>query len=357
MRKVWGRLVKRRGDWRIHVAWAISAIVAVAATWIAATVVLSPAATLPADAQPQTYTVVNGEVGETTAARATVAFIAARSVPTVRDGVITTIPHAADAAIDKGTVLATIDMRPVVVAPGAVPAYRDMAPGMRGLDIAQLRSFLEVGDGDTFDPSTEQATRAWQAESGFPVDGVVGLGDLVFVPELPARGSFADGVAIGAQMAPGAPLFDVVEARPRLLIPADANARIRTGMAVRIALPDGGEAVGTLSGPFQSPDGLQSFHVLDADGRSTCDEACAAQFDVEGAAQIVASIETVPTVEGLIVPDSALVTRPDGSLAVRTLDGELVGVSVDAQGAGLSVVSGIEEGSVIRLFDDDQGTG
>lgn len=337
--------------WRVHLAWAGVAGLAVAATWIAAAVVLSPAVPPSTDPAPQTYTVSQGEVGSSIGVQATVSFADARTVTAARAGTITTVPLATDDPIEEGTVLATIDMRPVVVAAGEVPAYRDLSLGNRGPDVAQLRAFLGEPPGDVFDDATRLAVIAWQERVGFVADGIVRLGDVVFVSDLPARGSLAGDIQIGAQVTPGAPLFTVAESRPQVRITADSNNRIATGMTARVSLPDGGEISGAVAGPFDGPDGLQVFHVVDAEGRSACDDACAAQFAAAASSQVAASVETAPTVEGLVVPDSALITRPDGATAVRNADGELVEVTIEAHGEGVAVVSGIDEGVVILLFD------
>lgn len=74
----------------------------------------------------------------------------------------------------KGAVVAEVSGRPVVVLPGAFPAYRDIRPGARGKDVAQLQAALRslgyrVATETVFGPSTKAAlTRLYDA-LGYPV--------------------------------------------------------------------------------------------------------------------------------------------------------------------------------------------
>ncbi|OLT25977.1 hypothetical protein BJF82_12570 [Kytococcus sp. CUA-901] len=72
------------------------------------------------------------------------------------------------------------------------PFWRELSRGVRGEDVVALQELLIAGgyldaeaDGD-FGQGTEDAVEAWQEEQGLPESGVVGLGELVAVPDLPA---------------------------------------------------------------------------------------------------------------------------------------------------------------------------
>lgn len=340
-----------RSRWRVHTGWALVAALAVGATWWASAAVLRPAVTETAQLPPAVYTVSTGTVGVEVAATGRVEFIPARTAVAGRSGVVTDITVASDGAIASGDRVLTIDLAPVIVAPGATPAFRDLALKMKGPDVAQLRQFLGLSAGDTYDWATYEAVRAWQRSLGVAVDGIVHRGDILFLPTLPARGYVEDDVSIGGMVETGQDLLTVV-GDAGLLVTADAGGRFVAGMTATLTLPDGTTVSGQLSGPTREPDGLEYFRVVNADGANPCDAVCAAQFPPDTSSQVAARIELVPVAEGLVVPDAALIVRADGSLAVRTEDGDVQAVTLVARGQGTSIVEGIDEGAVIELFAD-----
>jgi len=345
-------MVETRGRrWPVHTAWAATAIVLVAATWWAASTILQPAAATPAQAPPPVYTVTSGQIGVEAEAQGQVTFSTERTAIAGRSGVVTEIALAPGAAMTAGDRLLTIDLTPVIVAAGQTPVFRDMALEMRGPDIAQLRLFLGFDGGDYFDWPTFEAVRGWQRSLGVAADGIVHRGDLLFLPVLPARGYVDPEIAVGDVVDPGSELVAVVGGGD-ILVGADPGGRFRAGMTAHVTLPDGSVVSGILIGPTRHSDGVEYFRLETETGQSPCDDACAAQFPVTTPSQVRVRVELVPVAEGLVVPDSALVVQPDGSLAVRTAEGEIHAVTVTTRGEGTSIVEGIAEGTVIELFGE-----
>ena len=97
-------------------------------------------------------------------------------------------------AIGQGDVLYRVNGEPVVVLYGDVPAYRtmrDAATNLEGDDVEQLEAALiALGydpDGTVtvdleFTYNTGQMVEAWQEDIGAETDGVVDLGEVVFIP-------------------------------------------------------------------------------------------------------------------------------------------------------------------------------
>ena len=257
--------------------------------------------------------------------------------------------------IEVGDVLFTVDLRPVVAAAGAVPAFRDLYVGVRGPDVRQLRSFLGLSDEDYFDWVTKEAVLRWQEGLGMVPDGVVMRGDVLFLDSLPTRGFAVDGVSVGSQVTAGQPVISTVRERPEIAVPADASgSQFAQGMTARVLLEDT-VVDGTLAGPFSGQDGLPVFFVVDSDGLSVCDASCANGLPVTGTPQVTVEVDIVPRAEGVVVPDSAIVVLPDGAVAVREPGGEFVTVEVVTRGQGLSIVEGLEPGTVIELFGEEGG--
>ncbi|WP_101848791.1 peptidoglycan-binding domain-containing protein [Zhihengliuella sp. ISTPL4] len=273
-------------------------------------------------------------------------------------GVLTSLDAEAGEEISQGSVLYTVNLRPVVVAQGDVPAFRAIAADTKGADVKQLQSMLaslghygggidgEAGDG------TVRAIQRWQGSLGLEKTGVVELGDIVFVRTLPTRIMLnAETMKLGSTLAggeqsvnalPPAPEFSlaVTEAQARM-IPADAP--------IEMTSPEGEtwNAVATDQAVDSESDAI-NVSVSAAEGATICGEACVT-VPVGGEITLPAKITTVPTVTGLVVPSSALVTTAGGKTAVLDVDGTRIPVIVEASAKGMSVVSGVEEGLKVQV--------
>lgn len=128
-------------------------------------------------------------------------------------GTITWLPEAGT-QIREGDVLFEVDGEPVVALYGTVPAYRAMADlrtNIVGDDVLQLEeSLVALGfatpdemtvDGE-FTAATENAVEEFQESLGATVDGIVALGDVVFI-EGPSEISTVDAVQLGDAVSDG----------------------------------------------------------------------------------------------------------------------------------------------------------
>lgn len=85
--------------------------------------------------------------------------------------VITSMAVRAGATVIAGQLVAAVSTRPIFVATGAVPAFRQMQPGSSGVDVRQLqqmlarRGLLGVATDGTFGTATAAAVRALYARN------------------------------------------------------------------------------------------------------------------------------------------------------------------------------------------------
>ena len=91
----------------------------------------------------------------------------------VNEGIVTKSSPETGTSLEEGQLLVEIDSRPTFVLSGELPVYRDITPGLRGDDIAQLQSSLQrlgiyagVVDGE-FDAETQDAVRFFYVASGY----------------------------------------------------------------------------------------------------------------------------------------------------------------------------------------------
>jgi peptidoglycan hydrolase-like protein with peptidoglycan-binding domain len=160
---------------------------------------------------PHTAKVVRTSLVESQTVPGTLGYGRVTPLSTVFAGTVTSVP-AEGATVGRGQTLFEVDNHPVVLMLGRLPAYRAMAPGSVGPDVAQLeRNLAALGyRGMTVDnrytASTAGAVRSWQRDAGLPRTGVIELGRVTFLPA-PVR---VDGVVAvaGQQIAPGATVLN-----------------------------------------------------------------------------------------------------------------------------------------------------
>lgn len=330
-------------------------LVGTALGW-AARVVLEPATTLEPAPDYAVVDVTSGSVGRSVELAVTATWDTVAPLPVRSAGVITAVPIAPGELVDAGDVLLTVDARPVVAAAGAVPAYRDLARGDRGADVAQLerllhaRGLLDDEPDDMFDASTRNAVRRWQAATGVPADGVVRASDVVFVPTLPARLQPADDVVPGATVSPGQFAFDVLASAPHLTIPLqdEQTGLVRAGMSVRVDVGDGVTWSAIVDRVQTPPGGSATATLVGTDGSAVCTTDCAL-VPARGATALPGRVDVVPAVQGPVVPAAAVSTDARGATFVTDAAGNRVPVTVLATAGGLSAVSGVRPGSTVRL--------
>lgn len=273
-------------------------------------------------------------------------------------GTVTTVAVAPGQVVDQGDTLYTLDLRPVVIARGDVPSFRDLGPGSSGPDVAQLqqllvdRGHLRGRPDAAFSARTTAAVKAWQRSLGVEPTGDVRAADLIFAATLPTRVVLADDIRIGAQADPGDVTVRSVADAPRLTVTIDSRSEVPpVGTPVVVTYGEAGwEGV---IGALGAGDGDQAQTVADltaADGSPICASACAdIPLDV-ARGSLTAQVEQVPTVVGPAVPVSALGTAADGSAFVLSGTGDRLPVTVEVTDGSRAVVTGVAAGDEIRLF-------
>jgi peptidoglycan hydrolase-like protein with peptidoglycan-binding domain len=260
----------------------------------------------------------------------------------------------------QGYELFRVDDQPVILLYGEVPAYRTMSLGVQpGNDVIQLElALLELGhdrDGrvvvdGVFDEATEAAVISWQTATGARTDGVVELGEVVFLPESirvatvtkssgdPAR----DGDVV--LVTSSNDTFVTVE------LSTDDQDLVEVGDSVSVELPDGTDVsatvteIGTVAQARQ--DGSTYFEMT-----VTLDDAAAAIGLDEAPVDVAVVSDSVSQV--FVVPVTALVALSEGGYAVEveTADGATRLVAVEtglfADGSVEVTASELEAGLLV----------
>lgn len=138
-------------------------------------------------------------------------------------GIVTDVAASGE-TVEQGDVLYRVDGEPVVLMYGDVPAYRpmrDLSENMEGDDVRQLEEALVAlgydPDGvatvdDEFTDYTETMVERWQEDLGVEADGVVELGDVIFIPE--EADILSVSIEVGQSVGPGQPIASVTTGEP-----------------------------------------------------------------------------------------------------------------------------------------------
>ncbi|MCD4557971.1 peptidoglycan-binding domain-containing protein [Schaalia sp. lx-100] len=273
-----------------------------------------------------------------------------------RGGVITQILAVNNVPLEDGQKIASIDMEPIVIVEGTIPAYRDLTSGTEGEDVKQLQAFLKRHEYPIYDkegiygPSTQTAVTRWQKENGITPTGDVSLGSMIFVSKLPVSLSWADNIAIGSHISTGDTIGTLSGSHPRfhMLLPEGQAELVKEGMEASITYQDKTwpAIIGTITTNAEG----QTIAFLEppADTETICGEECAL-IPATGTEGMSTTITVVPQTEGIIVPNTAIYVASDATVYVTDSSGQKITVEVVVSIGGQSIVTGINDGTRLSI--------
>lgn len=289
----------------------------------------------------------------------TLGYADSRALVAAGAGTLTGIA-AEGATVRSGGVLYALDGRPVYLLEGSVPAWRALGSGDEGADVRQLeRNLVALGydpDGDVevdgdFDWATAAAVRRWEEKRGVTEDGVVELGEVVFLPGA-ARRMGAHEAEIGAAVQPGTPIAATSSTQRVVTIELEAARQdlVRKGARVSVALPDGRSVQGTIS-RIGTVAEAQESQDPEADTEPTIEvtvTVSGSAGSLEGA-PVDVEVESERSEDALVLPVNALLALAGGGYAVEVdRDGARTLVAVDpglyADGFVAIEAEGVEDG-------------
>lgn len=333
--------------------------VGAAGFWAGRVALAPPEDPLIDGSKPVTYEVVEQVIGQSLQFAAVAEWETAPLVRAWGSGVVTSVDFAAGDAVHAGDVLFTVDLRPVVIANGAVPAFRDLQVGDSGADVTQLEAllaglgFLAADPNATFDEATAAAVRAWQDSLGVTDDGVVQRGDVLFASDLPLRVVATDALVVGAGLSGGEVVVNRLSPAPTIVVPLTPEQRnlVPLSGSVELTYREGSWDAVIARAAESSELGVDRLDlVLTApDGGPVCGDVCAEWIPPSDRTSFEAKVVVIPETTGPVVPVAAIVTDPGGGQSVQLADGSDVPIEVVVSTGGLAVVSGVEVGDVVVL--------
>jgi multidrug efflux system membrane fusion protein len=158
--------------------------------------------------------------------------------------------------VGRGQPLYEVDGRKVPLLFGDRPAWRPLGPGTTGVDVRQLEQNLvalgfanahNLDVDDTWTAATTDAVKRWQKAVGLDQDGVVDLGEAVFLPGAVIVASQSG--HLGEDARPGGTVLTATPAAPLVTVKLAASKRdlVAAGDSVVITLPSGTKIPGTIT--------------------------------------------------------------------------------------------------------------
>lgn len=288
-----------------------------------------PAGAADGELPPATAEVTRDTLVDTRGADAELGHGPAAGAAARTDGTVTEPPRSG-ARVARGEALYEVDDEPVTLLYGDLPAYRALAPGAEGTDVAQLERNLGAlgytgftADGEYTD-ATAAAVRAWQADLGAAQTGRVEPGQVVFAPG-PVLVESVEAQR-GDLLAPGADVLTYTGTDVAVTAELDiADRRLaRRGAAVGVELPDGRTVRGTVadvSVATRPADGEQEAQtVVEVVVRLGGAEArkAASAYDEAG---VHVDFTAGRREDVLTVPVAALLALAEGGFGVEVVEG------------------------------------
>jgi peptidoglycan hydrolase-like protein with peptidoglycan-binding domain len=308
-----------------------------------------------------TAKVTRTDLAETTEVSGTLGYGDAVALPNRKQGVVTSLPGKGS-TVSRGKVLYRVNGAPVVLLYGPLPAYRALAPGIEGADVAQFeRNLAALGYSgftvdDEYSAKTATAVKEWQEDLGVAETGTVDPADISY-----AAGAvrIADHkVLVGGEAA--GPVVSVTGTARIVTVDLDVDDQqlVRKGAAVTVSVPGGGQATGTITAVGNVAETQESEEGTPGDGESTIPVTITLK-DVKNAGgldQAPVQVQLVSdTRKGVLtVPVAALLALQEGGYGVAVTDGgKRTVVAVETGMFANSQVevtgAGLREGSLVEV--------
>ncbi|MDR0481862.1 MAG: peptidoglycan-binding protein [Cellulomonadaceae bacterium] len=340
------------------VGWVAAVVVALGAGVVLGRWAFMPPAADNKALTPATVTVTEMTVGQSTPVAVSAEWTMAPLGIGASEGTLTSLKVATGDTVKAGQIIYTVDLRPVTVAQGEVPAFRDLEQGDSGADVAQLQEMLIAKDlyhgtaDGYFSRPTLSAVSAWHKSMGIEQDGIVHAGDIVYAEHLPSRVLIADDIAVGTRIHPGDPVLKALIGTPRFIAVSYSGNAVDTSLPIEVTF--NGEPVTAIVAESNDDGGGNTLMDLTReDGSPLCADACddvplSSQEAVYPARQIM-----VPPVTGPGVPAAAVQLDAQGSAFVVDQNGTSIPVTILGQGQGSAVLEGVEVGQIVVLPNSD----
>ncbi len=318
-----------------------------------------------------TTTVQVQDISSQTQVSATLGYSGSYNVVNQAQGTVTSLP-AIGQVVSEGQILYDVSGSPVVLLYGATPAYRTLAEGATdtatsGADVKNLNFDLvalgyltsaEVGsEVSDFTSWTKIGVEKLQAALGVTKDGVLALGQVVFLPSATRITSLGTNTIVGGPAQPGQQIMSATSTGRvvTIALSADQQGEVAVGDKVSVTLPNGQTTPGTVTSVgtvavASGNSGTPTITVLVTPN----DPAATGSLDQ---APVEVSITQNSAKSAFVVPVNALLALSGGGYALEvvsangahTLEPVSTGIFDDASGTVQVSGAGVAAGQRIVI--------
>jgi hypothetical protein len=280
-------------------------------------------------------TVSHGAISEQTQLSATLGYSGSYTVINQGQGTITSLPSVGQVVSD-GQVLYEINGSPVVLLYGTTPAYRTLSEGSTdsatsGPDVQNLNVDLVAlgylsssdiaADPADFTAATKAGVEALQAALGVTQNGVLSLGQFVFLPTAARVTGYSGNTVSGGLAQPGSPILTATSTGRLVTIDLDADQQgeVTQGDKVTITLPNGQTTLGTVTsvGTVASSSSASGNSSPTVPVLVTPDDPSATGTLDQASVEVTITNTTVN--DAFIVPVASLLALADGGYALEVV--------------------------------------
>jgi hypothetical protein len=216
------------------------------------------------NADPTSVTsVTQGDISSQTQVSGTLGYSGTYEVVNQAQGTVTWLP-ALGQLVSEGQVLYDVSGNPVVLLYGTTPAYRDLTEAATdsatsGADVQNLNYDLVAlgyltsaeiaSEPNDFTGYTKIGVEKLQAALGVTQNGVLSLGQVVFLPTAARITAVGQNTVVGGQAQPGAQILTASSTTRVVTINLDADQQgdVAVGDKVTITLPNSQTTTGTVT--------------------------------------------------------------------------------------------------------------
>lgn len=216
------------------------------------------------NADPTSVTTISqGDISSQTSVSGTLGYSGSYTVVNQAQGTIISLP-AIGQIVSEGQVLYDVSGDPVVLLYGTTPAFRTLSEGATdsatsGADVENLNfdlvalGYLTSADiasePSDFTAYTKAGVEDLQAALGVPQNGVLSLGQVVFLPSAARITAVGQNTVLGGQAQPGSQILTASSTTRVVTIDLDADQQgdVKVGDKVTITLPNGQKTTGTVT--------------------------------------------------------------------------------------------------------------
>lgn len=282
-------------------------------------------------------TVTQEPLSSQTQVAATLGYAGSYSVVNQAQGLLTWLPDVG-AVISQGQTLYAVDGNPVVLLYGSTPAYRTLAEGasasdVSGVDVRNLNYDLVAlgyitsaelnGQPTEFGYWTKVGVEALQKNLGMTQNGILTLGQVVFLPAATRITAVGANTVLGGAAQPGSAILTATSTSRVVTIALDSGqqGQVAVGDPVIITLPNSQTTTGKVTSvgtvattPSSNGGGSSSPTVTvlvtpdDPKGTGSIDQA-----------PVEVSITTASVKSALVVPVNSLLALASGGYAIEVV--------------------------------------